>query len=343
MNYVVPKVPSSVKLLYIDSDPIAYHGACGVEKTTYNFVNKLSGDETQMFPDARTAKHWLKDQCEVAEILGTSFDPDEWERMSHKEVRSEGEAIKATKSTLNSWLKYAKGIPFKGYLTERGVTKTKDVEGLEDRYQGKRGTIVPVHLEACRDYLLSCPEFHLLKGGFEADAACISGAEKRGKKGMLLSIDKDLRQAEGTYCMDMTYLKTKTKAPMIFYSGDDGVGEIWHCPIKSKPKLKKLTGVGFKFLCYQAMAGDTSDGYYGLKGVGQETVLNLLADCRTHKECLDAMYRFYEARGDVTYQSWDGQTVTKTPLELMHQHLWLAYQERSPSDEFSFDKYDWTI
>lgn len=73
MNYVVPKVPSSVKFLYVDSDPIAYHGACGVEKTTYNFVNKLSGDETQMFPDARTAKHWLKDQCEVAEMLGTSL------------------------------------------------------------------------------------------------------------------------------------------------------------------------------------------------------------------------------------------------------------------------------
>lgn len=57
-----------------------------------------------------------------------------------------------------------------------------------------------------------------------------------------MSIDKDLRQAEGTYCIDMTY----EKSPLIFIA-DNNVGDIWDCPIKSKPKAAKTVGVGFKF------------------------------------------------------------------------------------------------
>lgn len=340
-KYTLKELPDEVTHVYIDSDSIAYKGACSVEKAHYKFVNKLTCEETQDFESAKDAKKWLEDQKFLAEELGLEFDQDEWERQSWKESRSEEEAIMATKQTLQEWLKLIKkGVKWEGHLTEKGVHKNKDKEGLEHRYQGDReGVVVPKHLMACRKWLLDKPEFHLLKGGFEADAIVIAKAEKKGKKGALMSLDKDLRQAEGTYCIDMAY---PVKAPLIFIAETGDVGDIWYCPIKSKGKVKKVVGVGFKFLCYQAVAGDNADNYFGLKGAGDVAVLKALEGKTTYKECLDAIYELYAKKDKYEYISWDGQHITRTPLEMMHQHFDLAYQERSPKDAFSFDKYDWS-
>lgn len=338
-KYTLSKLPDEVKHIYIDSDSIAYIGACSVEKTRYKFINKITCEETEHFPDAKTAKKWIEDQTFLAEALCLDFDKDEWERQSWKESKDEAEAIMATKQTLQEWLKLVrKDQTWKGFLTEKGTLKNKDKKGLEDRYQGNReGVVSPKHLIACREWLLAKPEFSLIKGGFEADSIVIAMAERKGKKAALMSIDKDLRQAEGTYCVDMTY---DIKKPMIFIA-DNNVGDVWYCPVKSKGKSKKITGVGFKFLCYQAVAGDTADTYYGLKGVGAVAVMKALEGKETYKDCLDAIYNLYAKKEEYKYISWDGVEQVRTPLELMWQHFDLAYQERSYTDEFSFDKYDW--
>ena len=95
-------------------------------------------------------------------------------------------------------------------------------------------------------------------------------------------------------------------------------------------------------MCYQAVAGDNADNYFGLKGAGKVAVMNALEGKETYKECLDAIYELYAKKDSYTYVSWDGQTITRTPLELMQQHFFLAYQERNKKDDFTFDKYGWT-
>lgn len=337
-KFVVAKLPKSVKKVFIDADSIAYMGAFVVEKTQYKFLNINSGEESPNFDSAKEAATWLANQREIEEILGLEFDDSEWQRLSWKEPKSVGAAIQATKQVLKQWLSNIGDREYQGFLTERGTKKHKDIEGLEHRYQGNRGdALPPTHLDACRDYLLNLPEFSLLKGGFEADSIVIAKAEKLGEKAALMSIDKDLRQAEGTYCIDMTY----EDKPLIFFTPKGNVGDIWNCPIKSNAKTKKTVGVGFKFLCYQAVAGDVADNYFGLKGAGQAAVIKALEGKTTYKECLDAIYEMYEKKGDVEYVAWDGSTQRRTPLELMEQHFWLAYQERNKKDDFTFKKYNW--
>ncbi|XAO54269.1 exonuclease [Yersinia phage vB_YenM_P778] len=336
-NFICTKLPDSVTHAFIDSDTIAYEAAFAVEKSRYQYTNTETLEKTVTFASAADGKQWLKQQAETAEILCVEFNPDVWARETIKVLGTEEEAVKASDHALKGWLKHVKGLEWKGYFTERDVLKSKDIKGLEKRYQGNREKVrSPKFLVPCREHLLSKPEFSMVKGGFEADAIVIAKAEKGGKTACLMSLDKDLRQAENTYVIDRSY-----EPPMILIA-DNNAGGVWECPIKSKPAKKeyKYTGVGAKWLCFQAVAGDNADGYGGVKGVGAKAVLQVLAPCVTHKDCAEAIYKeFYEPRGVFKYESWDGQLMELSPAEMMEQHFNLAYQERSPTDCWTFDKW----
>lgn len=338
-EFIVPKLPESVKYAYIDSDPIAYQGAFAVQKARYKYVHMHTKEETLIFDNAKQGKLFLSHEEEKCLLFEIEFVVDHWIREKIVVTGSTDEAIKAADSALQSWLKHVKGLEWKGFFTEKGETKTKDIPGLEKRYQGNRSNLVaPTHLMLCREHLMSLDEMSMVKNGFEADAIVISRAEKKGKEGCLVSLDKDLRQAENTYVIDMSY------DPPLITIADNNVGGFWECPLKSEPAKKKykFNGVGFKWLCYQAVGGDQADHYAGIKGVGARAVISALENCETYQQCLDAVYAFYEAHGRFKYTSWDGQEMDLSPAEMMLQHFNLAYQERSPSDSFTFEKYSWS-
>lgn len=338
-EFIVPKLPDSVKYAYIDSDSIAYQGAFAVQKSKYKYRNIITGEETLTFENAKQGKLYLAHEAEKAMLFDYEFVESDWIREKIVHLGTEEEAIKASDTALKTWLKNVPGREWQGFFTEKGETKTKDIPGLERRYQGNReGLISPVHLMVCREHLMSKPEMIMVKHGFEADAIVLSRAEKKGKTGCLVSLDKDLRQAENTYVIDVSY------DPPLITIADGNVGGVWECPLKSDYKKKsfKFNGVGFKWLCFQAASGDYADHYGGLKGVGPRTIVETLKDCNTYKECLDAVYALYEPRGRFKYTSWDGQEMDLSPAEMLLQHFNLAYQERSPTDSFTFEKYDWS-
>lgn len=322
-------VPASIDSVFADGDPIAYAGACAAEKTYYKFVNKVTGKETEEFPSARDAANWLSD----LDQLGYG-DSSEWERISYKKTGSVAMAIALTRSVLNDYRSIVPNASvFEGYLTERGVSKSKDVAGLENRYQANRTAESPTHLDACRDWLVK-QGFKVLKGGFEADAIVISKAERQREKGLILSIDKDLQQAEGTFMVNMK--DAKDKRVFCRTVDENGVGAVWYDKAK-----KKWLGMGFRWLLLQAMSGDRSDGYFGLNGVGAVTAAELLGQYHTKEDLLKAMVEFYISKvgEEYTYTSWDEQVITLPAHKLMEQHIWLAYQERSPNDEFRLSDY----
>lgn len=337
-EFIVPKLPDTVTHAFIDSDPLAYEGAFGVQKARYKYRNIVTGDETLLFENAKQGKLHLSHEEEKAELFGYEFDPKEWIREKVVVLGSEQDAINAAEAALKRYLKHVPNRVWQGFFTEKGVRKSKDVDGTEKRYQGNRDQLIaPVHHKLCRDHLLAKPEMKMVKGNFEADSIVIALAENKGLSGCLMSLDKDLKTAEKTYVIDMSY------DPPLITIAHDGVGGLWVCPIKSKPKVEKVTGVGFKWLCLQIAAGDSADGYHGIKGVGQKSVLAALQDCKTHKECLETLYKtFYEPHGDFEYTSWDNQEMRLTPAEMLLQHASLAYQERSPRDRFTFEKYGMT-
>lgn len=339
-QFILPKLPDTVTHAFIDSDPIAYAGAFAVQKARYQYQNKITGQNSVLFPDAKSGKLWLTHQQEEAEIFGFEFNVGDWIREKVTETGTDAEATKAADQALQRYLKLVPGREWFGFFTEKGEKKNKDIPGLEKRYQGNRGNLVsPTFLMTCREHLMSKPEMSMVKNGFEADSIVIARAEKKGKAGVLLSLDKDLRQAENTYVIDMSY------DPPLITIADNNVGGVWECPLKSKPAKKqwKFNGVGFLWLCYQAVAGDQADHYGGIKGVGSRTVLEALEGVTTYTEALDAVYALYEAHGRFKYTSWDGQEMDLSPAEAMLQHFNLAYQERSPTDKFTFEKYGWSV
>ncbi|QFP93831.1 hypothetical protein [Pectobacterium phage Wc4-1] len=339
-EFIVTKLPDTVTVAYVDSDSIAYQAAFAVQKSHYIFTNTVTGEKSVTFPNAKQAKGWLEHQAEEAELFGFEFNAKDWVREKVEITGTHEQAIEATKSALKGWLKNAPKREWHGFLTEKGTHKVKDVKGLEKRYQGNRSTLVsPTYLVPCRDYLHSLPEMQVVKNGFEADAIVIASAEKKGETACLIALDKDLRIAEGTYIIDISY------EPAMITIARDGVGGLWVCPIKSKPakKLVKFNGCGFKWLCYQAVSGDAADGFGGLKGVGGAAVIKALEGCKTHKDCLTAIYEtFYKPHGQFNYESWDGQDMSLTPLEMMKQHFSLPYMEKSAKDSFNFERYGWT-
>ena len=325
-----------IKYAFLDLDSVAYIGACIAQKTRYKWVNSDTDEESEVFKCAKDAKVWMEGET----FFGSITEQNQWQRQSIVETLPEQDALHLTVKELANWVAATKrltdnpDIILKGYLTKSGL-KTKDIPGLERRYQQNRYADIenwipspkPTHLTACRNHLLNLYGWiKLAPDGFEADAVVITLAEKKGKEAVIVSKDKDLRQAMGTYLIDMN-----PDAKFLKLEYLDPFGEI----VLDKGKSHtKLVGSGFKFLCAQAVMGDPSDGYLSLKKFGAVSAYNLLVDCATYEECLEALVRLYNERfpEGYTYTSWDKQTITVTANKLLVQHFQLAYQERGISD-----------
>lgn len=358
---------------FVDGDPIAYAGAASAEKPVYIWKQYQDGEdeaiaESPPFFKAAEAKQWIETECweETPEEAG-------WVRETEVQVKELSDAIDATKEVLKDYQKTMEKFCREGktpkkvaYMTPSGL-KTKDVKGLEDQYQFNRiGKIKPVHLKAVREWLRTLPTFKMAKKGWEADTHVVGRAEMSGEDGCTLSIDKDISQGEGCWHINMNPASHLRKCKF-----SEGIGSLWDEPnAKGKSNTK---GDGFMFLVYQAVVGDTSDGYKGLQGVGDKAALKALQHCKTKVECIQEIEKLYikkakkgylckkliesnkkilEAEhesitplieepiaGKFKYLSWDGEVHVKTVHELMQQHFDLAYQERSPTDVFNLGDY----
>lgn len=352
-----------VKLPYkffIDSDPIAYAGASSAEPAIYYWVQKDAEgneiDRSEDFRKAVDAKQWIEAQC-------WDTDPSSigWERISGKDDRGVQAAYDATDEVVKDYLRTSKKFcregkepVIKGYLTESDVRKTKDIEGLEDRYQGNRTGEKPKYLKECRQYLLDTyPWVKMAKTGWEADTHVVGLAESAGEDGCTMSIDKDIDQVSGCHHINMNETPSERKC---YFSS--GIGSLW---VEETHRGKgKIKGNGFKFLCYQAVVGDVSDGYKGLQGIGEQKAFSALVGQETKEACVAAIKALYEAKskkgyickkmkeretppeaeaGIFKYESWDGVDYSLTIEQMMQQHFDLAYQERSPSDKFVLQDY----
>lgn len=326
-----------LKYGYLDLDSVAYIGACIAQKLNYKWVNKITKDETEVFKSAKESKVWHTGAISFGEI-----QEEEWERVTITNLLSEEEAIQATEKELQVWISTAKylsknpDIKLKGYLTSSGV-KTKDIGGLEDRYQCNRYKDKenwvpidrPVHLKACREYIIQNYDWvSMSPKGYEADALVVCLAEKRGKwNGMIMSKDKDLKQAMDVVFVDMNLPWGKRVQQM--------TTKIGHLNLVKKNGVNKLEGDGFKFLCAQTIMGDSSDGYYGVKGAGGVLVYNLLNDLHTVESLCEALVTFYKEKfpNGHQYTSWDKKPQERTAEELLIQHCQLAYHERGLNDK----------
>ena len=339
---------------YIDCDPIAYAGACAVEKASYTWEKNDGSEKSETFKTAKEAK----DYKELGELQGEDFD-NEWTRHVGVRYGTEKEAEEGCDGVVKDYVNTAKilaknvDIEPTGYFTSSDAPKTKDIKGLEHRYQGNRDpSKKPKLLKHCREYLMKkYPWMIMAQVGFEADTHIVALCEKHGDSAVGLFIDKDLAQMEEGQFIDM-----KRPKGLRVITKSTEIGALW---VETNARgVESIKGHGFMWLVFQAVVGDPADGYYGFSGLGQKTVYPLLKDCDSKRACVQAMYDVYLTKltkgvlskkakelgakpipNHICYLSWDGKRVKLNARDLLQQHLFLAYQERGATDEISIGDY----
>lgn len=357
----------TIEYAYADLDIVAYKSALSQEKSNYKWVQKDSEGliltESELFPSAKDAKMFYEELQMVGGEEG-------WERETVKIVGKVEDALTSVDTMIEDYTKTAQrlsknpNIKMKGFLTKSGSRKTKDRDQLEFQYQYNRlGLVRPAYLKACRIHLMKLDWVKEAPAHFEADAVIIYNTERRGKKAMLMSCDKDLSQVEDSYYVNMN-AEGKNRE-LVFASK---VGELYHN--KNAKGEVKITGDGFKWTVFQALVGDSADGYHGFYNFGQMAGYKLLDECTTKEEIIEAAYNFYKLKlkkgllspftkskikkkmdheelnkelirtyeaeaGVYQYISWDGHHIKLTARELLEQHLNLAWQERG-TDRLDF-------
>lgn len=325
-----------ITIAILDMDSIAYVGACIAEKNAYIY-REIDGDgKSQEFPSAKEGKVWFEGATGFEEIVA-----EEWKRHTIIKLQDASVALKGVEYELANWkrdiIRLTKNpdIRFVGYLTPSGI-KTKDITGLEDRYQFNRYLCraewtkapSPTHLKACRAHLISiCPWVKMAPAGFEADAPVVYRAEKIGYSAVAASKDKDIAQTMRTHYIDMNPSQPKLAKHTV----------LGHLEMIKKRSSNKVEGSGFKLICYQTIVGDTSDGYKGLNKAGPVFGYKLLNDCGSIEECLDVLLDLYRTRfpDGHEYTDWTGIDQHRTAEELCVQHMQLAYHERGQNDKFN--------
>lgn len=312
---------NKVRFCYFDADPIVYRAGFGSQKTKYIFRDNEGSVASPTLGSAREATVWLEDLEEFGQ------DTSCYKREPIIEYLSEAKAIAKFDSIIEEYRKKAGNhiTHFVGFLTPSG-DKHKCILGTEDQYQLQRtGTEKPKHHKALKSYAASLSFIKMSPLGYEADELLIYNAERKGDKGVVMSIDKDMNIAQNTW---------------VIHLQKDGSGDpVWntelgHLDLYRKGTDVKGTGGGFKFLAYQALAGDRSDHYFGLKNFGPVKAVELIHGCESQKEVVQKCLEVYtEVYGEShSYTSWDGQEITKTPLEMLQMHFEMPYMSKGPND-----------
>lgn len=313
---------SSIKVNIIDADNMVYEAAFAAEPTKYKWIKRVDGkivEETEKFDSAKDAQQAFQTIC----MWEDEENLDKWARVASKEVATETKALELAKHVVSRWKRIpeellGRKLQHVGYLTRSG-TKSKERDDLERKYQEGRDKIErPFHYEFVKSYIESLDWIKYHKQGYEADSAIITKAEKLGEQGLISSIDKDMRQAENTWFLNM-HRNYRDKIEWL-----DSLGEVGE--VKDK-------GSGFKFVCYQTAAGDCADGYLGLPMFGHAAAKKVLDSCASKSECLEALLKLYEEvyGKEHTYSTWKGDVVTKSFSEMLDMHFNLAWQERKPN------------
>lgn len=210
-------------------------------------------------------------------------------------------ALKSIKSTIEGMLDKFGTKDYYGYVG--GDTNfRKDICTLQP-YKGQRTAELPVHLAACKEYVMQHHRATMSKY-VEADDLVSTdnyNAVKNKQDFAAVVLDKDFKGCEGNW---------------YFYLNDDrrrsrGFGKLWR-------NGSDVDGVGRMFKYLQICHGDKSDSYephcFSDKENGPVTTYNALKDCKNDTEAFLAMK---DALCTSILNPKSSQTLEETPLRLI--------------------------
>lgn len=306
-------------ILIIDGDVLAFRCAAANESRSIRVTHNETGQATEHAHRTALKEH-IKGTFDISEF--TVEDVQTCEDISH--------AYHAIKTCIDAWMKSCDADSFEVYIS--GKDNFRDNLPLPTRYKSNRGGIKPVQLQACRDYLVSKYKAVVVDGEEVDDMLsrrCYEGLKQRVKT-VAVTIDGDQNGVAG-----WMYNWTKMREPKLVA----GLGHI-----ELTKENKDFDGYGRKFYFAQWCLGDSTDVFKPCEIAGKKfgvvAMYNLLKDCTTDKECVEAVYQQYKKwyPGVVNYKCWQGEERVTDAIGLMDLYAACAHMRRFEGDVFDTEK-----
>lgn len=309
---------------FLDLDSVLFSAASAAEQVIYIYINNETGEEEARFEKAKDGKEWL-------ELMSVVDDAgDLYRRETEYEYRDVKEAYKAFDKEVERWVKASECQKWTGYVSKNsGLPNFRHQLATLKPYKGSRSdTRKPYYLEHVRKYARKNPNIKTTIGAVETDDLVVARAEKLGQRGCVVSVDKDSRQVSGCWMLIIGEQDKPT------FSSGKIVGRL-----RQKSK-KKIVGMGYLFLLFQLLKGDSVDGIGGCKGVGDKGALEVLepfsgkplselpnaiaAVCEEYKRVYgdEFKYKHHETK----------EEITATWKDILYENLRLLWMKRSKDD-----------
>ena len=310
-------------ILLVDGDTLAFRSAAAAESRTV-LVEHLPSGRQKIFKTRTAFKDHLKEKKPnfVYKEEDHKFtDIQTEEDISH--------ALHSIKNTLNKMKKDTGADEVRIFVG--GPDNFRLKLPFAEIYKGNREDLIrPVHLDACKEYLIQSMQAELTDGDEADDALIYVGYAylARGYKVVLGSQDKDSWAYSGLHIHDFT-----AEDPETWLISD--LGEIY---LDTSKKTEKVKGSGFLWFCHQWMLGDSTDNMnprsiLGIKW-GQKSSLKLLQDCKTKQEAFDVVIKQYKKwfKDSPEYTDFKGDIQKATPEFMLQLYFRGVRMKTTPSD-----------
>lgn len=138
---------------------------------------------------------------------------------------------------------------------------------------------------------------------------------------------------------DLYYMLDGSCQDVVSRGADKGKGKFKRVKagVEITQSIAKLRGSGLKFFYAQLITGDTVDNYKGIAGCGPKVAYETLDNCRTEKECFEAVLQLYKNKrcsgGDkIWVENYRGGRALLTPYQLMLEQGRLAWMQTTAGE-----------
>lgn len=333
-------------ILIFDADSIAYKAAAANEDKSISTQHIEKG----------VVEYWANRTAFRAYIKETTHTEDMYTITDVQEARHSS---------------YGKNLirdMIKGYHTRTGVSKGEIYIGGEGNFreliplpmthvatcgkwagksklggkykENRDDTIRPLQLKELRNYMINELKAIVVNGQEVDDMGSIRAYQGwKEDKGRIIQVTED-KDALG--CTGWLFNPAKMIKPVLI----KGFGEL-------HKEGKGIKGTGRLWLYYQALYGDSVDNYHGCDlwkieqdkagnsvTFGEVAAYNVLKDCKTDKEALQALYNQYKAwyPDRVIFMDHTGQMQDMDAIQIMQMYFDCAHMRRWEGDRINVEE-----
>ena len=314
--------------LVVDADWVVFAAASAGEKRSIQAVLKSTGEEWQF--KSRTelwGRRRVRDGGFLQELNKERESAYTWEDFDVCDVQTPDalpNVLHTAKMMVNN-LKQVTGVKDVELYVGEGKSWRHERSTILEYKSNRVDNIIPIYKEDVKQYLIKHQGATLVKNLEVDDVVVIKGCES--DKTLVVSVDKD-----SMGCPISLYNPTHPEWGVM---NCRGLGRLWW---DTSGKVKKVRGVGRKFLYWQWLNGDKVDAIEpraaSEASFGEAAAYNTLVDCKNDAECIQAVkdtYQYFYQK-PVTIIGWRGDKIRCDWLYVANEMLDLVRMKRSYED-----------